>query len=58
MKPSIISSVVFPPASDSYIGRYENPIIYQKRLRFGAPARGAKRRPYIPPYYPARAARR
>jgi hypothetical protein len=44
---------IFPA---SYVGRYEDPVIFQKRQSFGPAARRPKkkgRRTYFPPYFPA-----
>lgn len=47
---------IFPLGVDSYIGTYVDPILHQKRQRFGPAAKKAARgeRMYYPPYYPAR----
>ena len=50
---------IFPSGVDQYVGSYVDPILYEKRQRFGPAAKKAARgkRTYFPPYYPARDAR-
>ena len=40
-----------PADGPSYVGRYENPVVHQKRELFGS----GKKRAFRPPYYPAAA---
>jgi hypothetical protein len=52
-------SRIFPTSNDQYVGNYVNPVLFEKRQRFGPAAKKAAqgKRTYFPPYYPARDAR-
>ena len=55
-------STLFPTQADDYVGRYSDPVIAAKRLRFEnvrrAFQKSGARRPNYWPYYPARSARK